>query len=61
MEAEKQNILNYEGRSFNVVIGVLQGVLLIPFTFRLLQPFEVFSLDWNTLSSLEIQSVKAEK
>ena len=41
--------LKYEGCSFNVVIGVLQGALLIPFTFRLLQPFEVFSLDGNTL------------
>ena len=39
----------YEGRSFNVVIWVLQGALLIPFTFRFLQPFEVFSLDGNTL------------
>ena len=39
----------YEGCSFNVVIGVLQGALLIPFTFRLLQPFEVFSFDGNTL------------
>ena len=39
----------YERRSFNVVIGVLQGALLIPFTFRLLPPFEVFSLDGNTL------------
>ena len=35
----------YEGRSFNVVIGVLQGVLLIPFTFCSLQPIDVFSLD----------------
>ena len=42
-------VMFYEGRSFNVVIGVLQGALLIPFTFRLLQPFEVFSLDGNTL------------
>ena len=39
----------YEGRSFNVVIGVLQGTLLFPFIFRLLQPFEVFSVDKNTL------------
>ena len=38
----------YEGGLFNIVIGVLQGTLLIPFTFRLLQPFEVFSLDGNT-------------
>ena len=38
----------YEGRSFNVVTEVLQGALLISFTFRLLQPFEVFSLDENT-------------
>ena len=40
---------SYEGRSFNVVIGVLQGTLLIPFTLCLLQPFEVFSLDGNKL------------
>ena len=39
----------YEGRSFNVVIRFLQGALLIPFIFRLLQPFEVVSLDGNTL------------
>ena len=38
----------YEGHSFNVVIGILQGALLIPFAFCLLQPFEVFSLDGNT-------------
>ena len=38
----------YEGRSFNVVNGDLQGALLL-FTFRLLQPFKVFSLDGNTL------------
>ena len=31
----------YEGRSFNVAIGILQGALLVPFTFRLLQPFEI--------------------
>ena len=41
--------LLYEGRSFNVVVGVLQGALLITFIFRLLQPFEVFSFDGNTL------------
>ena len=40
---------NYEGRLFNCVIVVLQGALLIPFTFRLLQPFEVFSFEGNTL------------
>ena len=40
---------NIQGRSFNVVIGVLQGALLIPFTFPLLQPFKLFSLDGNTL------------
>ena len=39
----------YEGRSFNVVIGVLQGALLIPFTLRLLQPLEVFSLKSQNL------------
>ena len=38
----------YKGCSFTVVIGVLQGALLIPFTFCLLQPFKVFSLDGNT-------------
>ena len=39
----------YKEHSFNVVTGALQGVLLIPFTFPLLQPFEVFSLDRTTL------------
>ena len=39
----------YERHSYNVLIGVIQGALLIPFKFRLLQPFEVFSLDGNTL------------
>ena len=49
LTVEKYDFTVYEGRSFNVVIRVLQGALLIPFTIRLLNHFEVFSLDGITL------------
>ena len=53
--------LTYEGRSFKCVIWVLQGGILIPFIFRLLQTFKVFSLDRNHFLSLENHFVEAEK
>ena len=53
--------VSFEEHSFNVVIGVLQGALLIPFTFRLLHLFELSPLTKTHFSSLEIHSVKAEK
>ena len=44
-----RNQIRGKEHSFNVVTGALQGALLIPFTFHLLQPFEVFSLDRTIL------------
>ena len=46
---QKSDKRHLQGAFINVVTGALQGALLIPFTFRLLQPFEVFSLDRTTL------------
>ena len=45
--AEQTNAV-HDGHSFNVVIRVLKGALLISFIFSLHQPFKVFSLDGNT-------------
>ena len=50
----------YEGRSFNVVIGVIQSAFLIPFTFRF-NPSKYSPSTETHFSCLEIHSVKAEK
>lgn len=48
-----------EGRSFNVVIGFLQGASLISFTFLYFNPTKYTPLTETHFSSLEIHSVKA--